>query len=74
MSSTDVVTAIRALLITDPEASRIALEPGDVRFVGLEDGHDRVKSLGTWSVEIAVAGQGPEVEPIRKVVEVVAGE
>lgn len=66
--------AIRALLITDPEASRIILEPSDVRFVELEDGVDRVKSLGSWVVEIAVAGRGPQVEPIRKIIEVVAGE
>lgn len=35
---------------------------------------DRVKSLGKWEVEIAVVGRGSGVEPVRKVVEVVAGE
>ncbi|KAK1769485.1 putative fructose-bisphosphate aldolase [Phialemonium atrogriseum] len=79
VSLTDVVAAVRNLLITDPEASRIVLGPEHVRFVGLGEGVDRVKSLGRWEVEIylaavGAAGRDSGVEPVRKVVEVLAGE
>jgi len=67
VSINDVISKIKELLAGHSEASRVALEPENVRFVDLEDGTDRIKSLGRWQVTISV---GDEMEPIRKVVEV----
>ena len=67
VSISDVILKIKELLAGHSEASRVALEPEDIRFVDLEDGSDRIKSLGRWQVTISV---GDEMEPIYKVVEV----
>lgn len=74
VSTTDVLLAVRSDLALDPEASRIPLDARAVRFVGLADGEDRVKSLGAWEVEIAVPGASkftPEVQFVRRTVRVV---
>ncbi len=78
MSADDVAAAIRERLRGDAEAGLIRVEGRDVRFVGLEDGADRVKTLGRWEVEIAVRAEatfrGPMPDPVRKIVEVIAPE
>lgn len=77
VSTTDVLLAVRSDLALDPEASRIPLDARAVRFVGLEEGVDRVKTLGRWEVEIAVPGASkftPEVQFVRRTVEVVPAE
>ncbi|KAJ9157360.1 hypothetical protein NKR23_g736 [Pleurostoma richardsiae] len=74
VSANDVAALIRDRLLRsgDAEAARITLDGAHVRFVGLEDaGADRVKALGRWEVEILAGGVG-SMEPVRKVVEVVA--
>ncbi|KAK0628128.1 hypothetical protein B0T17DRAFT_588338 [Bombardia bombarda] len=68
VSTTDIVARIKSFLTEDLEASRIALEPGSIRFVGLEE--NRVKTLGHWEVEISVGLQDNGLEPVRKMVEI----
>ncbi|KAK4245625.1 alcohol acetyltransferase-domain-containing protein [Corynascus novoguineensis] len=68
VSATDVVSHIKGLLVNDVEGSRIALGPEDVRFLGLDEETDRIKTLGRWEVDISVGGTG--LEPVRKVVEI----
>ncbi|KAK3695210.1 hypothetical protein B0T22DRAFT_97390 [Podospora appendiculata] len=74
VSTIDIVNQIKALLVLDPEASRILLEPGHIRFVGLEENTHRVKTLGRWEVDILIAGPGSaapsNLEPVRKTVEI----
>ncbi|KAL2020161.1 hypothetical protein VTK56DRAFT_8685 [Thermocarpiscus australiensis] len=68
VSATDIVGHIKGLLAADAEGSRIVLEPENIRFVGLEENADRIKTLGRWEVEISVGSAG--LETIRKMVEV----
>lgn len=77
VSTTDILLAIKSDLALDPEASRIALDARGIRFVGLEEDADRVKSLGSWEVEIAVPGASkftPEVQFVRRTVQVLPTE
>ncbi|KAL2157412.1 hypothetical protein VTH06DRAFT_6104 [Thermothelomyces fergusii] len=68
VSATDIVSHIKSLLINDVEGSRIVLEPENIRFLGMDEETDRVKTLGRWEVEISIGGTG--LEPVRKTVEV----
>lgn len=77
MSTTDILLAVKSDLALDPEASRIPLDARSIRFVGLEEDADRVKSLGSWEVEIAVPGASkftPEVQFVRRTVQVLPAE
>jgi hypothetical protein len=67
VSATDVVAYIKGLLLGDAEGSRMVLGPENIRFLGLAEEADRVKTLGRWEVEISV---GNKLEPVRKVVEI----
>ncbi|KXX81681.1 hypothetical protein MMYC01_201041 [Madurella mycetomatis] len=67
VSTTDIVSHIKGLLVTDAQASRMALEPGQIRLLDVEEDTDRIKALGRWEIEIAL---GNMLEPVRKVVEV----
>jgi ribosomal protein L9 len=71
VSTTDIANHIKGLLVEDTEASRISLEPGSIRFVGLEEHTDRVKTLGRWEVEISVGTAADTgLEPVRKMIEI----
>ena len=72
VSTTDIAAAIKEILVNDTEAARIMLDGRDVRFVGMEDGADRVKMLGRWEVEIIPRGEASGLESVKKVVEVIA--
>ena len=75
VSTTDIITSIKELLTTDPEASRITIGPENIRLLGLEDAADRVKTLGRWDIEISVNDEGSSsVGPIQRTVEVIAEE
>ncbi|OIW35006.1 hypothetical protein CONLIGDRAFT_665675 [Coniochaeta ligniaria NRRL 30616] len=77
VSTTDILLAVKSDLALDPEASRITLDARGIRFLGLEEDADRVKSLGSWEVEIAVPGASkftPEVQFVRRTVEVLPAE
>jgi len=68
VSTTDVVTTIKAALAHNEEAARVVLSDNDVRFVsGNEDGDaTRVKQLGNFKVEIQVPGaEAPITRSVR---------
>jgi len=46
VSATDVVHKIKALLANESELATVNLEPHHVAFLGLDDGSDRLKTLG----------------------------
>jgi len=46
VSATDVVHHIKELLSAEPTLARFQLEPQHIRFVGVEEGSDRLKALG----------------------------
>ncbi|KAK1781373.1 hypothetical protein QBC45DRAFT_406006 [Copromyces sp. CBS 386.78] len=70
VSSTDILNQIKALISGHEDASRIVLGPSSVKIVGLADGNDRIRHLGRWEIEIAVARAGSGLEPVRKLVEI----
>lgn len=68
VSAIDVLGHIKGLLAADSQGNRIALEPGQIRFVDLEDNADKIKIFGRWKVAISV--NGSELGPVERVVEV----
>ncbi|KAK4155358.1 hypothetical protein C8A00DRAFT_13570 [Chaetomidium leptoderma] len=68
VSATDIVGYVKGLLVGDVDGSRIVLGPENIRFLGLAEDADRIKTLGRWELEISVGGTG--LEPVRKVVEI----
>ena len=71
-----IVADIKARLVHDVEASRIAIEPRHVKLLGLEPDADRLKALGRWEVEISLATTSDKAarEPVRKTVEILPEE
>tara|TARA_R110002003_G_scaffold39_8_gene2460 strand:- start:1055 stop:1456 length:402 start_codon:yes stop_codon:yes gene_type:complete len=68
VSTTDVVSTIRAALAHNDEAARVILNEADVSFVtGHEEGDaSRVKQLGVFKAEIRLPGaEEPLVRNIR---------
>ncbi|CAG5149984.1 uncharacterized protein ALTATR162_LOCUS2509 [Alternaria atra] len=68
VSSADLVSTIRGALAHNDEAARVILNEADVKFLsGHEEGDtSRVKQLGTFKVEIRLAGaEEPLVRNIR---------
>lgn len=68
VSSTDVVTAVRAILQQMNLAGSIVLEDSDIKFVRAgtgEDAADRVKQIGEYVAEIKVKGHDEAIS--RKV-------
>lgn len=70
VSSSDIFNQIKALIADHEEASRINLAPSSVKILGLDKDNDRIKYLGRWDIEIAVARAKSGVEPVRKSVEI----
>ncbi len=73
VSAEDIAASIRQLLGKDPEASLIRVEGRDVRFI--EDGVERIKTLGRSEIEIVVRTEAPSavsLESVKRAVEVVA--
>ncbi|CAN8099033.1 unnamed protein product [Discula destructiva] len=67
----NIASYLKEKMLLDPEASRIQVQPEEIRFVGLEQGVDQVKKVGSFEVEIRThVGKSP-VEPVRRRVEVV---
>ncbi|KAJ4418554.1 hypothetical protein N0V85_001387 [Neurospora sp. IMI 360204] len=58
VSSSDILNQIKALISGHEEASRIVLGPSSVKIVGLAEDNDRIRHLGRWEIEIAVARAG----------------
>ncbi|KAK3941820.1 hypothetical protein QBC46DRAFT_381511 [Diplogelasinospora grovesii] len=79
VSATDIVNEIKKVLMADVEASRIPLEPENIRFVGVEGEADRLKALGRWEVEISITSPGSDgksagLKPVRKTIEILPAE
>ncbi|CAJ2513134.1 Uu.00g012530.m01.CDS01 [Anthostomella pinea] len=75
VSTNDILALIKEkLLAADAQGSRVALEAEAITILGLDeegDSDDRIKRLGTFEVLIS---PGRDLEPVRRVVEVVAEE
>ncbi|KAI9803003.1 MAG: hypothetical protein M1825_002236 [Sarcosagium campestre] len=72
VSTTDIVTSIRALLSDNEEGSRVVLAPEDVKFITNDDAHpesDRVKYVASYQIEIKPKGS---TTAVRRIVEVKA--
>lgn len=72
VSVRDVATFIKDKMLLDPEASRIHVQPEEIRFLGLAEGVDKVEKVGRFDIEIRTHVGRDRVEPVRKSVEVVA--
>lgn len=66
-----IASAMKEIMLLDPEASRIHVQAEDIKFVGLEEGVDKVEKIGTFEVEIRAHAGKSKVQPIRKKIEVV---
>lgn len=73
VSLRDVATFIKDKMLLDPEASRVHVQPEEIRFLGLAEGVDKVEKVGRFDIEIRTHVGRDKVEPVRKSVEVVAG-
>ncbi|GAW10949.1 hypothetical protein ANO14919_002870 [Xylariales sp. No.14919] len=79
VSRSDILALIKETLLADPQGGRVALEAESLELLGLDlehDGENRIKRLGTFEVLIApgVGANGEEIEPVRRLVRVVAEE
>lgn len=72
VSLRDVATFIKDKMLLDPEASRVHVQPEEIRFLGLAEGADKVEKVGRFDIEIRTHVGKDKVEPVRKSVEVVA--
>lgn len=67
----NVASYLLEKMLLDPEASRIRVQADEIKFVGLEDGVDQVKKIGSFEVEIRTHVSKMPVDPVRRRVEVV---
>ncbi|KAI0549117.1 hypothetical protein F4679DRAFT_596077 [Xylaria curta] len=79
VSRNDIVALIKEKLLESPQGSRVTLELESIELLGLDpehDGENRIKRLGTFEVLIApgIDSNGKEIEPVRRVIQVVAEE
>lgn len=79
VSRGDILALIRETLLADPKGSRVSLDVESLELLGLDseyDGENRIKRLGTFEVLISpgVGADGKKIEPLRRIVEVVAEE
>ncbi|KAL7627899.1 hypothetical protein AAE478_002094 [Parahypoxylon ruwenzoriense] len=74
VSATDILAAVKEKLLAEGDAaqvSRIALEAEGVQILGLDEGEDRIKHLGTFDVRISAS---KDLEPVHLTVVVAAEE
>lgn len=72
VSLRDVATYIKDRMLLDPEASRVHVQAEEIKFLGLDEGVDRVEKVGRFEIEIRTHVGRDKVEPIRRSVEIVA--
>ncbi|KAI1435068.1 hypothetical protein GGR50DRAFT_694567 [Xylaria sp. CBS 124048] len=77
VSPSDILHAIKTVLLEDPRGSRAVLEIDALQLVGLHpehDGGDRIKTLGQFEIiiNLGTASDGRPLEPLRRAVHVVA--
>lgn len=71
VSLQNIASYLKEKMLLDPEASRIHVQPEDIRFIGLEEGVDQVKKIGTFEIEVRTHVGKAEVQAIRRRIEVV---
>jgi len=69
VSADAVVSHIRGYLKEDLAGQFMSLEPKQIRFVDLPGGSDKIKTTGTFRVEIQVGHLKPVIRQIRVVPE-----
>lgn len=72
VSVRDIATFVKEKMLLDLEASRIHVQPEEIKFLGLAEGVDKVEKLGKFDIEIRTYVGKARVDPIRKSIEVVA--
>lgn len=72
VSLRDVATFIKDKMLLDPEASRVHVQAEEIKFLGLDEGVDRVEKVGRFEIEIRTHVGRDKVEPVRRSVEIVA--
>lgn len=68
VSTTDILHLVKEILAVDSEGARVALEAENITILGLDEGEDRIKRIGTFAVEILA---GKDLPPVRRIVAVV---
>lgn len=71
VSLQNIATYVKEKMLLDPEASRIHIQPENIRLLGLEEGVDQVKKIGTFEIEIRTHVGKAKVSPVRRRIEVV---
>lgn len=71
VSLQNVASYVKEKMLLDPEASRIHIQPENIKFLGLDEGADQVKKIGTFEIEIRTQVGKAKVSPVRRRVEVV---
>ncbi|CAD6446733.1 8eb76dfc-b9fb-478d-85e2-3ad2ef51865f [Sclerotinia trifoliorum] len=56
VSTTDVATKMKTILVQDSEGKRVVFGPEDIKFVEETEEKDRVKHLGIYEVDIQLKG------------------
>lgn len=74
VTTIDIATRIKELLAATPDAGLIPIGRENIDILDLEQDTDRIKSLGTWRVDIYVQGasETDDNTPIHRTVEVLA--
>lgn len=74
VSTGDIAVAMKAVLQTNEEASKVVISEQDVRFVDESvKGEDRVKTLGEFAVEVSVKGAPGAIRRMVRVQPIEAG-
>lgn len=71
VSLQNIASYMKEKMLLDPEASRINIQPEDIKFIGLEKDEDQVKKIGTFEIEVRTHVGKAAVKPIRRRIEVV---
>ncbi|KAI3397481.1 hypothetical protein diail_10693 [Diaporthe ilicicola] len=72
VSVRDIASFVKEEMLLDLEASRIHVQPEDIKFLGLAEGVDKVEKVGKFDIEIRTHVGKARVEPVRKSIEVIA--
>ncbi len=71
VTSTDIISNLKAILAEDSEGERIVISPEDITFVDEHEENDRIKHLGVFEIDIAIKGVS---ETVRRTIRVNAQE
>lgn len=68
----NIANLLKEKMLLDAEASRISIQPEDIKFIGLADGVDKIEKIGSFEVEINAHVGKSKIEPIRRKIEIVS--